>query len=1040
MPPAPLPRLAASLLLLLLAAATTTVAAVPDPIDFNRDVRPILAEHCLLCHGPDDAESGLALHRRELALAMPDSGHPAIAPGDPDASGLLDRVSASNPRDRMPPPDKPSLSEDEIAVLRQWIRQDAPWAEHWSLTPIERPEPPPVADRGWPRNPIDHFILAKLEAGDVAPSPEADRATLIKRLHYDLVGLPPTPAEVEEFIADDSPDAYDRLVDRLLDSPHFGERWGRHWLDKARYADSDGYEKDNARPDAWRWRDWVIDAFNRDLPVDRFTIEQLAGDLLPDATPLQHLATAFHRQTLTNREGGTDQEQFRVAATVDRANTTAAVWLGLTLGCAECHTHKYDDITHADYFQFYAFFNSADETEVRVPIAEEAVAGQELAELNHAMELLHDARYEVREALDDPAALALREQPLRQRIDSEGPLAFHPTAAAAMRATGEVALEWEVEAQSYLATGDNPATAKYTLEFPLDDLPPAAGPVTGLRIEALSDDRLPSRGPGRTDHGNFVLTSLRVYVSDHHGFELDQRVELDPLDASFSQSSYPFENALSDDGGWAVAPQLGRDHHADFTFRQPLPRRGDTDQPTWLQVVLDQQHGRRHTLGRFRVSLMTGGLLGVPEEIQQIVLLDPAERSSGQVERLINYFVDTDPDVVERERDVASRRQRRAELEQETTLAVRVLGQRRQPRTTRIHERGDFLRPGDQVTPGTPALLHPLQSRHGDPDALPDRLDLAHWLMDEANPLTPRVLANDLWRILFGRGLVETVEDFGVRGEPPSHPQLLDWLASEYRQLEWSRKAMIRTVVTSAAYRQTSAHRPELADRDPLNTLVARQNRFRVEAELVRDLTLAAGGLLEPRVGGPSVFPPMPADVAALSYAGNFRWQASEGADRYRRGMYTFFKRTAPHPNLTTFDCPDSNTTALRRMISNTPLQALTTLNEAGFVEAARAMADRLLTAEPAANGQPDAAADRDRLSHGFQIVTARPPQSHELEQLAGLLADARRHYADHRDQARRLVGDSELPLNADVSAEERAAWSVVSRVLLNLDEFLTRE
>ncbi|WP_164103940.1 PSD1 and planctomycete cytochrome C domain-containing protein [Candidatus Laterigemmans baculatus] len=745
----------------LLRAADGALAAERGPagngdVIFSRDIQPLISKHCLLCHGPDEAEGGVRLDVAELAAAAADSGARAIVPGDAEQSELLRRVTSSDLSERMPPDGEP-LSDEQVSLLRQWIEQGAEYEPHWSYRPVRKPGLPSLQSDANIRNPIDRFVLARLEQAGIDPSPEADRTTLIRRLYYDLLGLPPTPQEVDAFVRDSRPAAYERLVDRLLASPHFGERWGRHWLDRARYADSDGYEKDRARLHAWLYRDWVLDAINRDLPFDRFTIEQLAGDLLPEATPRQRLATAFHRQTLTNTEGGTDQEEFRVEATFDRTETTAAVWMGLTMTCARCHTHKYDQITHREYYQLFAFFNSADEAELEVVRSE-----QELV---------------------------------------------------------------------------------------------------ALKPEAAS------------------------------------------------------------------APAI------------------------------------------------------------KMAVLNPAER------------------------------------------------------TTTILERGDFLQPAKEVASGVLEVLsrvHPLRSRHAEPSA--DRLDLARWLVDPQHPLVPRVAVNDVWARLFGSGIVATVEDFGVRGDQPSHPELLDWLAWNFpRSMAWSRKSLIRTIVLSATYRQASVYRPELQRIDPANRLLARQNRVRVEAEIVRDLHLAASGLLSHEVGGPSVFPPLPPGVAELSYANNFKWRTSSGGDGHRRGMYTFFKRTAPHPNLVSFDCPDSNTTSLARESSNTPLQALTTLNNQVFVAAAQAIVQRVI-----AEGGGD---DRTRLAYALQLCIARTPRGEELDRFHALLETAREYYAAHPDDAQAVASQyptAELPtaqFAADENAAaEHAAWVVTLRMVMNLDEFLVRD
>ncbi len=900
-------------------------------------------------------------------------------------------------------------------------------AEHWAYQSLHSAEPPTVQVGPFSDHPVDRFVAARLRSADVAPSPRAPRHVLIKRLSYDLIGLPPTPAEVEAFVNDKSPDAYEKLVDRLLASPHFGERWGRHWLDKARYADSDGYEKDRPRANAWRYRDWVIAAINNDMPFDQFTIEQLAGDLLPGATPMQRLATAFHRQTLTNTEGGTDKEEFRVAAVFDRVNTTGAIWMGLTVACAQCHDHKYDAMSQREYFQLYAFFNNGDEANTSVPKSVAAQSQYATLKKQHdakvaALESKRSARRNALLAELDKHEAALRAQLAKRPANA---VAFHPITFDKLEASEGVRFDRQDDG-SYLVTGSNPAKGQYTLWFK-SDLAASPG-VTGLRIETLADKRLPSNGPGRVQHGNFVLSDVRFYAATTPKLDKNHRVALKSAKADFAQDNWPAAAAIDPklDTGWAVGPQFGKPHHIDITTTKPLIINGTAH----MQVVLDQQYGSQHTIGRFRVSLRTGSEPndGMPGPIVNILKGDATKRTAKQRDTLLDYVASRDKSYAELSKELdALKKQAPAS----PNMTVRVIAQRGSPRQTRVLIRGDFLRPGDPVTGGTLNVMHKFELRADGPTVKlgGDRLDLAHWLVDPANPLTPRVAVNHVWKHLFGHGLVRTVDDFGVRGEKPTHPQLLDWLAAEFIRLKWSRKALIKTIVMSQTYQQSSKHRPELAERDPENRLLHRQNRFRVEAEIVRDLALSASGLLSDKVGGPSVYPPLPAGIASLSYANNFKWNTSKGEDRFRRGMYTFFKRTSPHPNLLTFDCPDSNTSNLTRNISNTPLMALTTLNNITFVEASQALAKRLVSR--AANN------DVDRLQHGFNLTVARDPAPHEVESFSKLLETSRSWYATRSDDAKKLVGGYQPE---GVSPAEAAAWVVAARVMLNMDEFLTRE
>ena len=805
---------------------------------FEKEVLPILSENCFHCHGPDGGQrkAGLRLDLFSEASKILKSGARAIVPGKPQESALISRVHSSDRDDLMPPSDSDkTLTKEQKRTLVRWVESGAEYEVHWAYRPIETVSIPVPHGEGMTRNPIDAFVLARLESEDIAPSAEAGRYELIKRLYYDLWGLLPSPSKAAEFVSDDDPKAYERLVAQLLDSEHFGERWGRHWLDKARYADSDGYEKDNPRPNAWKYRDWVIRAINDDLPFDQFTIEQLAGDLLPNASDSQKLATAFHRQTLTNTEGGTDREQWRVAAVMDRTETTGSVWLGLTVGCARCHTHKYDPISHHEYYQMYAYFNNGDET--RTKIAKSATAVQ----THQALKPNYDRQWN---------ALALQ---IEERVKQLAP--------------GR--LKWEESLKSRIA-----------------------------------EDR---------------------------------------------------EGELS-------------------------------------------------------------------EAIKAALMLEDGERDEKQQETVLAFYHKQDPALV-------SLRQTAAELKKTEPVSpyldVRVVTQRQEkPRLTHVLERGEFTKPQDEVVPGVLSVLPPIEPRES--DGVGDRLDFARWLVRADNPLTPRVIVNHIWSNLFGEGLVATRNDFGIRGETPSHPMLLDHLAQEFVDRSWSRKELIRYIVMSATYRQSSNHREELFSRDPKNRLLARQNRFRVEAEIVRDLHLDAAGLLSRTVGGPSVFPPTSKDVVALTYNSSVKWKVSPGENRYRRGIYTFFKRTAPHPNLMTFDCPDSNTTCVERNRSNTPLAALATLNNEVFVEAAKGFANRVL--------RRSFDSDRERMEYAFLLATVRKAESVEIDSLLELLETARIYYQEHPEEIGRLLGDS---LGGE--ALESASWTACLRMVLNLDEVITR-
>ncbi len=1018
------------------AKSAKTETASEESVDFARDIGPILKTHCQKCHGPDKQEGGLRLDHRATALRGGDSG-PLLSAGKSADSEIYQRVSEADESLRMPPAEEGNqpLSPAQIAILKHWIDQGAKWPDdgaklvvksnHWSFQPIKNPPSPTVKNAQWPRNDIDRFVLARLEKEGLTPSPEADRYVLIKRLCYDLLGLPPTPEEADAFAKDSSPEAYANLVDRLLNSPHFGERWGRHWLDKARYADSDGYEKDRPRPNAWRYRDWVIEAINADMPFDQFTREQLAGDLLPHATEMQKLATAFHRQTLTNTEGGTDKEEFRVEAVVDRTNTTGTVWLGLTVGCAQCHSHKFDPLSQAEYYQLFAFFNNADETDASVPISEEAV------ETYETRKAIHDKLMDEQKAKLDARLKELSktlpewEARLKEKLagESKSTVAFHELEVLEAKTASSAKIDRQ-EDGSYLVTGKNPDVDLYTV---LAKVP--ANQLTGVRLDVFADNRLPGKGPGRVAHGNFVLSELRVFADESQGFPKPQRLPLASATADFSQKGFAASLAVASEPkskrGWAISPEMGKSHWAIFTSKEPTKT---TAAETFLKIELDQHYGGQHTIGRFKLLARTGTLpgLGVPKEIRDILAIAAPQRTKAQAESLLSYYASLDAQSRTLKLQLTQLEKR---APQSPNMNAHVLVERtNSPRTTHILRRGDFLQPQGEVQADTPAVLPPLSSRN--PNQPPDRLDLANWLMHPANPLTGRVLVNQVWQHLFGQGLVATMNDFGTRGEASKHPELLDHLANKYRELGYSRKALIRYIVMSATYRQSSRHRPELAEVDPLNELLHRQNRFRVEAEIIRDIFLEASGLLSDKVGGPSVFPPLPADVAALSYANNFKWKTSTGVDQYRRGLYTFFKRTSPYPNLMTFDCPDSNTSIVKRATSNTPLMALTTLNNNVFVESAQALSRRVLSEQ-----HPDDAA---RLTRAFRLCVARPPTAEEIKAYQELLDAGRSYYKTQTEAAKKLLGGGEAPQN--VAPSEAAAWMATLRIMMNMDEFITRE
>lgn len=999
------------------------VAAAPlaGAADFTNDVAPIFAEHCVQCHGPQKQKGGLRLDSAMALSRGSDSG--AIFQAEmPDESVLYQVISGSH-EELVMPPKGDRLPDDQVAAIRAWIAAGAVLPEeaghvervesdHWAFQSIANPGPPEVEDT-WGRNPIDAFTLARMEEAGVTPSPEADKNTLLRRLHLDIVGLPPKPEEVDAFLADASPDAYEKAVDRLLASPHYGERWGRHWLDLARYADSDGYEKDRPRPYAFRYRDWVIKAINDDMPYDQFVVEQIAGDLLPDATLAQRTATGFHRNTLTNREGGIDPEEDRVKQAVDRTNTTGAVFMGLTMACAECHTHKYDPITQREYYGMYAFFDHAKEENIPAPLpgeqeAHDKAVAKHKAAVKAKEEELAAVQATLKDGLDAwEAELEIPEQ----GWNVSTPRSYVSYAGSVFE---------QLDDDSLLLTGENPPADTYTVV-----LRTTAAAVRGIRLEAMRDDSFPKNGPGRSNNGNFVLGEFTVEVAPANAPHDRKPVAVASAAATFEQKGYPVQDAIDGDlgTGWAISDGKGggRDVAATFTLEESA----GYPVGSIFTITLDQRYGGNHTLGRFRLSL-TGtdpADIRYPDDVIAALLTDKAKRSPEQVNALVHAYGQQDE----------AYKKLTGELEKLKEGApgpipsyIMAMAQNPEPPVTRVHNRGDFLQPGAKVKPHTPAVLPPLDVR----GEKPDRLDLARWIVDPENPLTARVAVNRVWEHLFGEGLVRTSEDFGTRTEDPTHPELLDWLATSFvEDHEWSTKSLIKMIVMSDTYRQSSRIRKELYDQDPTNRLLARQNRFRVEAEITRDLFLAASGLLEDSIGGPSIRPPIPDGVIDLGYANQIKWPESKGEDKYRRGLYIFFQRTVAYPMLMAFDCPDSNETALSRNRSNTPLQSLTLLNDPVFVEAAQALGKRMLTQGPET---PEA-----RVRAAFRRCMGRAPKPAELDALVALLGEVEAAYAGRPELARELLGPY---MPEAVPAETAAAHMVLARSIMNLDEFLTRE
>ncbi|HWE92790.1 MAG TPA: DUF1549 and DUF1553 domain-containing protein [Tepidisphaeraceae bacterium] len=901
---------------------------------------------------------------------------------------------------------------------------------HWAYMRPARPTLPQVKDKNWCRNGLDYFVLAKLEKEGLHPSREADRATLLRRVTLALVGVPPTIKEVDDFVADQSPDAYEKVVDRLLANPHFGERAAMRWLDLARYADSNGYERDHLRS-MWPYRDWVINALNADMPFDQFTVEQLAGDLLPSATTEQKIATGFNRNTMLNREAGSDQKEFYYYAVVDRVNTTATVWLGTTLNCAQCHNHKYDPFTQKDYYRLFAYFNNT---------AEEArqVGGSEVEDISP------------RVTVNPPAVVAMEGQiaELNAKLNGQTPeldvaqakweqqqQAWMPLEIIEVKSVGGATLSVQPD-QSILASGASPATDTYTLTA-TTSLPR----ITAIRLEALPDDSLPGKGPGRAENGNFGLTHLALSVGVAEADSAANPIALKNATADFSQDGWPVSAAVGDkpnpNAGWAINPRTGQPHAAVFNTT------GDVAIGDGTVLTFTLEHNAtfpRHVLGHFRILATSAAKppkasdAALPPKVQTALDVAPSQRDEAQRTELTAYYRSIAPEL-QPTRDQIRTLQQKIERYSKTTLVMQELPE---PRESHLHVRGGFLTPGEKVEPMIPALFRAGQPAvEGQSAKQPNRLDLARWLVNPENPLSARVTVNRIWEQYFGKGIVATSEDFGTQGERPSNQQLLDWLAMEFMQPSaggarpWSMKALARLIVTSATFRQCSDVSRELAGKDPANRLLARGPRFRLPAEMIRDQALAAGGLLSEKIGGPSVFPLQPGGIWRTPYSGE-QWNVSEGEDRYRRGIYTFLRRSSPYPAFTAFDMTTRETICTRRSSTDTPLQALTTLNDPAFVQPAAALARRVLK-----EGDDSPAS---RATFAFRTVLARSPDANETQRLVALYGQMLEKYQSDPKSAQTLATSGLPPASKDLPPAELAAWTMVCNVLLNLDETLTTE
>lgn len=1027
--------------------------------DFNREVRPVLAQYCFKCHGADEGsrQGGLRLDLRDAALGNGDSGNAAIVPGDEAGSELVRRILSTDDSDRMPPSHtKTELPEAAKKLLQSWVASGAKYDKHWAYVAPDRAKLDQVlaAREGAEAklHPIDFFVRKKVQQAGLEPSPQADPYTLVRRVCLDLTGLPPTPAEADAFVSDTSENAYERLVDKLLQSPRYGERWARRWLDLARYADTNGFEKDRTRT-IWPYRDWVIRALNEDMPYDQFSIKQLAGDMLDNPSADDMVATGFHRNTMLNEEGGIDPLEYRFYAMVDRVGVTGTTWLGLTLNCVQCHTHKYDPIQHSDFYRLMAFLDNADEPNYFIPPAamatkdtatKSASKQEELAKLIAALPEKHPG---------GPAALDSGMAAWVQDLSSQS--SSWQVVVPSKISTNLPNLE--VQADGYLlGSGDITKSDLYELELkaPIRD-------VRAIRIEVASHPSLPSGGPGLTYYegpvGGFFLSELQAFqgdlrlkishaeatndseedrINDAQGpakkvkakdnAKGDKKVAAKKSGDKKNNASAALDAEMS--SGWQVLGGFDVQHSAVFQFAEPV----DLSSGVSLKMLFEKHFAC--SLGHFRISVTSGehpSATGLPTELEAIIAKLPADLksvdtkpqdtkpedakdiqaklasvgswlkknlSSDQLMQLTLQYCETIPELDSAIAQIDALKSSAPRGQQTLVMKERPASN---PRPTMRHHRGEFLQPKEKVDAGLPAFLPPLPENV---DA--NRLNFARWLFSPEHPLTARVTVNRQWQAFFGRGLVKSLEDFGYQSEPPSHPELLDWMATEFMQQGWSMKRLHRMIVTSQTYKQSSRVTPEASQRDPENIWLARGARFRLEAEIIRDSALSASGLLSTKMGGPGVYPPQPASVTTEGTYGRVDWKTSEGEDRYRRSIYTFIKRTAPFAMATTFDAPSGESCLARREVSNSPLQALTLLNDQMFMELAEAMAKRVVA---------ESDKDEPRLTSAFRRCATRPPSAEELERLKAFL----------EKQRERKIDDDKV-------------WSMLCRALMNLDEAIT--
>jgi hypothetical protein len=1013
-------RLTPVILIALTVVAATITAA---PISFNRDIRPILSNNCYQCHGPDSAarKAKLRLDREADSRAELKGGARAIVPGELAESELIYRITTDDADEKMPPADSHRhLTPKQIELLKQWVKEGGKYEGHWAFIPPTAAPFPKVKLKTWPRNGIDHFILARLEAEGLNPSSEADKATLLRRVSFDLTGLPPTLAELDTFLANKSPKAFEKVVDRLLASPRYGEHMARYWLDAARYADTNGYQYDTHR-DMWPWRDWVINAYNRNLPFDQFTIEQLAGDLLPNATLQQRVATGFNRNHPITIEGGIIDEEYRTEYVIDRVTTSAQVWLGMSFLCARCHDHKFDPVSQKEFYQFTAFFNQVPERGMRGFTPNVKVPPASLAEFTKELTAAEQKQASLEKTIA-PAQLRW-EKSFSDKLPTPMWVTHKPS-----QTTGGKGTTFNLLPDgSTLVGGNSPVNEIYQITLQTKQTH-----TTAIRLECLTHPSLPFGGAGRAFNSNFVLSEFEVEIVPTAKGGKPERIRFTRATADYSQNNYNITAAIDNklSTGWAVdGPSKKENRVAMFVADKPFGFKDGTD------IVLKFHFkfpNTIHGIGRFRLALSSESSpqLTTGESIAQLASMPVDKRTPQQQQRLRSQFLTTElaPKAAKLLHQQIQSLYTKINAQKSQGSSTMVMQDMAAPRKTYVLERGEYDQRREEVSAATPAALGLMAE-----NAPRNRLGLARWLVSGQHPLTARVAVNRDWQRLFGEGLVKSTEEFGTQGDWPSHPDLLDWLAIQFVEKGWNQKELIKLIVTSATYRQNSRASASLLARDPDNRLLARGPRHRLDAEVIRDNALALSGLLLNKIGGPSVYPYHPDGLwLELNNRPNYsrKYPQGKGEALFRRSLYTYWKRTVPPPSMATFDAPEREFCLVRRSRTNTPLQAFVLLHDPQFIEAARHLAAKMM----AAAKDPGA-----RIAHGFRIITARTPSAREQAILQRLYSERLAFYKKDPKAAEVLLSIGESKTPETLPTTEHAVWTTVARAMMNLSETITK-